>query len=191
MQVYEAAEDSFLLKEAILNENLKSMKCLDLGTGSGIQAGAMYEAGSREIICADINYKALLASMQKNSKIKDNIRFIESDLFSSLKGEVFDFIAFNPPYVPSDEIKFKDLDGGDRGRIIIDKFLTQFLGHLSSNGLCLLLISSLNNKEEIINEIKLKKLFVEVVASKKLFFEELYILRITRQENIGLDEVDF
>lgn len=191
MQVYEPEEDSFLLENEILNENLKNKKCLDLGTGSGIQASAMYKAGSREIVCADINYKALLKSQKRNSEIKQCLRFIESDLFSSLKDEKFDFIAFNPPYVPSEEIKWKDLDGGKKGREIIDKFLTQLLGHLSSTGVCLLLISSLNNEKEIIDFIKSQNLFVNIVSSKKLFFETLFVLRITKIESIGIDEVDF
>lgn len=191
MQVYEPSDDSFLLREAILKENLVDKKCLDMGTGSGFLAIAMNEAGSKNICCVDINYKALFVAQQNTKEIKNCVRFIESDLFDSLKGEIFDFIVFNPPYLPSDDIKWKDLDGGKKGRIIIDKFLSQFLGHLSSNGTCLLLISSFNNKNEIISNLKKNKLFVEIILSKKLFFEELFVLRITRKENIGLEEVDF
>ena len=191
MQVYEPKEDSFLLRESIMKENLVGKKCLDLGCGSGLQGIAMHKVGSKNIFCVDINYKALLSTQKNMLDIKNFIKFIESDLFSSLKGEIFDFIAFNPPYVPSDEIKWKDLDGGKNGSEIIDKFLSQFLGHLSSNGVCLLLISSLNNKEKIISKLKKMGLFVEIVASKKLFFEELFVLRITRTESIGVDEINF
>jgi len=191
MEVYEPQEDSFLLRDVILTENLNSKNCLDLGTGCGIQARAMFDAGARSITCIDINYKALLKSQQNNSEIKNCIRFVESDLFSKLNESVFDFVAFNPPYLPSDEMKWKDLDGGKKGREVIDKFLTQIVGHLSPTGVCLLLISSLNNKDEIMDIIKSKKLFVEIVRSKKLFFEELFILRITKLESMGIDEVDF
>lgn len=191
MQVYEPGEDSLLLKEAILKENLSGKKCLDLGCGSGIQGLAMNNAGSKNIFCADINYKALLVSQKNLVSIKEYVRFIESNLFSSFKDDVFDFIAFNPPYVPSDEIKWKDLDGGENGTKIINEFLSQFLGHLSSKGVCLLLISSLNNKEEIISRLKEMGLFVEIISNKKLFFEELFVLRISKNERIGIDDIYF
>ena len=66
MQVYSPQEDSHLLEDAILKFDLTNKACLDLGTGSGIQASAMSKAGSTNIVCVDINYKALLASQQKN-----------------------------------------------------------------------------------------------------------------------------
>jgi release factor glutamine methyltransferase len=191
MKVYEPAEDSFLLEDCILKENLSGFRCLDMGTGSGILSSAMIKAGAKEVIAVDVNYKALLACGKLNFKNKNKMRFIESDLFDKLKGEVFDFITFNPPYLPSEDIKWKDLDGGKKGREITDKFLTQFVGHLSPNGICLLLISSLNNEEEVVSEIEKKGLFVEVLSRKKLFFEELIILRITKKETIGIDNVNF
>lgn len=191
MQVYEPAEDSFLLEECILEENLEGKKCLDMGAGSGILSEAMLKKGANLVYAIDINYKALLASQKRNSDYKNKMKFIESDLFEKLKGEEFDFITFNPPYVPSEEIKWKDLDGGKKGREIIDKFITQFVGHLSSTGVCLLLISSLNNYEEVKEEITKKGLFVNVIARQKLFFEELMVLKITKKETIGIDDVDF
>ena len=189
--MYEPAEDSFLLQGAILAEKLRGKKCLDMGTGSGLQARAMYDAGARDIFCVDINYKALLKSQQKNVDIKQHLHFIESNLFDKLRDQKFDFIAFNPPYVPSDKVKWKDLDGGKDGRVTIDLFLSQFVGHLAGKGIVLLLVSSLNKEKEIISKMKMQGLFCEIVASKKLFFEELFVLRISKKPNIGLDYVDF
>jgi release factor glutamine methyltransferase len=178
MQVYEPQEDSFLLEETIRKFDLSNAKCLDLGTGSGIQARAMFDAGSRNIFCVDINYKALLKSQQKNSDIKEYIKFVESDLFSSLKGEKFDFIAFNPPYLPSDDIKWKDLDGGKKGREVIDSFISKIPEYLTKTGEFLLLVSSLNNEKEILKELKEKAFEVNIIAEKKLFYEVLYIIHV-------------
>lgn len=181
MQVYEPQEDSFLLQEAILNFNLRNAKSLDLGTGSGIQAKAMFDAGSRNITCVDINFKALMESQKKNLEIKSSLRFIESDLFSSLQGEKFDFIAFNPPYLPSDEIKWKDLDGGKKGREIIDRFIQQVDGYLSDGGEFLLLVSSLNKENEIILILEEKNFETNIIAEKKLFYEVLYIIHAVKK----------
>ncbi len=179
MQVYEPQEDSFLLKEEIKKINLFGKKCLDLGTGSGIQAKAMLDSNAQKVFCVDINPKALFQVQKKLFNYNGKFVLIESDLFSSLGNEKFDFVVFNPPYLPSGEIKWVDLDGGKKGRKIIDKFLTQFVGHLNPNAIILLLISSLNNKNDIISILEKKGFFVNIVASKKLFFEELFVLKIT------------
>jgi len=191
-EVYSPAEDSYLLEECILKEKLNGKKCLDLGTGSGIQGIAMLKSWAKELTCVDINPVALKESKKnilnyvKNSKKertqipghpKPVISFKKSNLFSSLKKEKFDFIAFNPPYVPSDEVKWVDLDGGETGRETIDKFLSSFSTHLNKNGVLLLLISSLNKPNEIKKKLKELGFSVKVVGKKKLFFEELLVLR--------------
>ncbi len=191
MKVYAPQEDSFLLEEIILRENLKNKVCLDIGCGSGIQTKAMLVAGAQKVFAVDINPSALLATQKIAVAQKERVRLIESDLFSSLKKELFDFIVFNPPYLPSEEIKWRDLDGGKKGREIIDKFIQQFPAHLAAKGKAFLLISSLNNKEEIISLLKEKGFFVEVVTQKKLFFEELFVLSISREQSIDLDEISF
>lgn len=180
MQVYCPQEDSFLLEEEIKKENLSGKKCLDMGTGSGIQARAMFFSDAKKVFCVDINPKALLVTQNKLKEFSGKFVLIESNLFSSLSGEKFDFVSFNPPYLPSKDIKWKDLDGGKNGRQIIDEFLTQFEKYLSEKAVVLLLVSSLNNKNEIIEKLISNKFNVEIVSSKKLFFEELFVLRITK-----------
>jgi release factor glutamine methyltransferase len=175
--VYPPQEDSFLLEKAILEENLVNKKCLDLGTGSGIQSRAMFKKGSRNIFAVDINYKALYSSQKNNSDIISSIRFAESDLFSSIKNEKFDFIAFNPPYVPSSSIKWKDLDGGKKGRETIDRFLNELPNQVVNGSIVLLLVSSLNNPDEIIQIFEEKGFLVKIISSKKFFFEEIFVLR--------------
>jgi release factor glutamine methyltransferase len=175
MQVYEPSDDSFLLSDEIKKFDLKGKRCLDMGTGSGIQAQAMIASGGEEIVCVDINYKALLAS-QKRNKCFSKISFIESDLFKSIPESKFDFIAFNPPYLPSDEMKFKDLDGGKKGREVIDKFLSNVCDYLHVGGYVLLLISSLNNLDEVLEKFEEKGFIAKVVSEKKLFFEQLFVI---------------
>jgi release factor glutamine methyltransferase len=178
-EVYSPSDDSWLLKECILKTDLKGKKCLDLGTGSGVQGRAMLQKGANEIVFADINPRALLFA-KKEIKAQNIghvlVRFKKSDLFSNLK-EKFDFIAFNPPYVPSDKIKWADLDGGENGRLVIDKFISRVPKHLNKKGVVLLLISSLNKPKEVIALLKKNDFSVEVSGRKKLFFEELLVLK--------------
>lgn len=183
MQVYEPREDSWLLEKSVLEESLAGKKCLDLGTGSGIQAKAMLKQGAREVWAADINPEALKAA--KKSAL--GIKAVESDLFSALGKEKFDLISFNPPYVPSDGIKFIEADGGENGREVIDRFLQEFPNHLGKEGIVLLLVSSLNKPEEIEKLLEKKGFECNVVQRQKLFFEELQVLRIARKrlKNLG------
>ncbi len=190
-EVYVPSDDSFLLEKEILKKDLRKKTCLDLGTGSGIQAIAMLKAGAKIVVCADINKEALKNAkenivkylLQKGTQNIGQIFFIRTDLFKNLKDWKFDFIAFNAPYVPSEKIKWVDLDGGKKGREITDKFITQFPGQLLFRGEVLLLISSLNAPQEIISILKKKDFLAKVVAKKKLFFEELMVLKIKKDLN--------
>lgn len=185
--VYSPSDDSFLLQREIMKRNLGGKVCLDLGTGSGVQGITMLKRGASFVVFADINKNALKESKKNVLKyLKETknfdcvVRFVETDLFSNLKGIKFDFITFNPPYVPTDKIKWVDLDGGKDGVQITNKFITQFVGHFSSSGEVLLLISSLNNQEKLINNIEKKGFFVDIVSKEKLFFEELLVLSIKK-----------
>jgi release factor glutamine methyltransferase len=190
-EVYAPSEDSYLLSGCILKEKLIGKKCLDLGTGSGVQGIAMLSAGAESILSVDINPFALKESKKNISNwIKENrpqflglktsglgkAVFRKSNLFSNIK-EKFDFVAFNPPYVPSDNIKWVDLDGGENGRVVIDRFLLRVRKHLNKNGVLLLLVSSLNKPGEIKSMLKKQSFKVKIVGRKKLFFEELLVLR--------------
>jgi len=184
LDMYSPKEDSFLLKKAILEEELKGKNCLDMGAGSGIQAEAMFEAGAEEVTSVDINPKVIEELNKKRHKLLDSCwTRLESDLFVNVDKEKFDFIAFNPPYVPSEEIKWKDTDGGEKGREITDKFIEQFPSHLNSKGVLLLLITSLNDEKEVIELIESNGFEVECVERQKLFFEELIVLRATYKQD--------
>ena len=88
--MYQPAEDSFLLsdliKEYLTNRN-KSIKVLDLGTGSGIQAETCKSLGFDNILAADI------ASESLDFASKKRIKTIKSNLFSKIK-EKFDLIIY-------------------------------------------------------------------------------------------------
>lgn len=180
-EVYDPAEDSYLLAE-----NLGASKddiVLDIGTGTGIQALTAAQR-AKKVLAVDINPYAL-ETAKKNAEINKikNIEFRESNLFEKIKSiEKFNLIIFNPPYIPSDE---KDLlgrawAGGEKGRETIDKFIEQAPHHLLPGGRIMLLLSSINEPDEVIKKLEEKKLTVTITARKKLFFEELLILKASK-----------
>jgi release factor glutamine methyltransferase len=182
-EVYAPAEDSYLLAE-----NLGACKndlVLDIGTGTGIQALTAAQH-AKTVLAVDINPHAL-ETARKNAELNKikNTEFRQSNLFKKIKPqEKFNLIIFNPPYLPSDE---KDLlgkawAGGEKGREIIDKFVDQAPKHLLPGGRIMLLVSSINEPEEVIKKLEEKKLKVTITAKKKLFFEELLVLKAVNKQ---------
>lgn len=81
-------------------------KILDLCTGSGCIALALaLISKSIEVTAIDINPQALaLARLNAHSNSVKNVTFIHSDLFTALdKGQSYDMIVTNPPYVSTQE----------------------------------------------------------------------------------------
>ena len=177
MQIYEPREDSELLRN-VIKEYSKGF-VLDMGTGTGILAQEAAKTADT-VLAVDINKKAI--EYCKNNIKNEKITFKQSDLFENIK-EKFDLIIFNPPYLPEDK-KAKDisLDGGKRGYELIEKFLKQAKKHLKSNGKVLLLYSSLTNKEKIQQIIKENNYDSKIIKTKKLFFEELYVVLIKKRK---------
>ena len=172
MEIYEPKEDSYFLSEIIkdyLKKRDKKIKILDMGSGSGIQAETCRNLGFNNIVCADINKEAIRLLKEKK------FCAIQSYLFLKIK-EKFDLIIFNPPYLPKDKYdRKKDTTGGEKGFEIILKFFRRAKFYINKNGKILLLFSSLSNPEIIKKEALSLGYSLNQLASKKLFFEELFV----------------
>ena len=168
--MYEPREDSFLLLRHV--KDYAKGQVLDIGTGSGILAKEA--AKKANVTACDIDNEMIKELKKEN--INGNITFVHSNLFSNIKGK-FDLIMFNPPYLPSQKIKHKDIDGGKDGTQIIAKFLKQAKKHLKKDGKILLLCSSLNKGIEKLfmqYQYKFKKIDQESLFFEKLFVYELF-----------------
>ena len=174
--MYEPREDSCLLSSvlsAYLKDKERSIKILDMGSGSGIQAETCRKNGFKNIFAADIDEQAILFLKKKKFKA------VHSNLFSKIKGK-FDLIVFNPPYLPEDKYDLeKDTTGGKKGYETIIKFLKQAKKHLNDNGTILLLFSSFSNPKIIKEEAKKLGYEIKLLAKKRMFFEELYVCSFT------------
>ncbi|HLT45155.1 MAG TPA: 50S ribosomal protein L3 N(5)-glutamine methyltransferase [Luteimonas sp.] len=80
-------------------------RALDLCTGSGCIAIAMaHHNPDWHVDGADLSPDALDLARENAQRLGvDNVRFLQSDLFSGLQGEHYDLIVTNPPYVTNDE----------------------------------------------------------------------------------------
>jgi len=145
-------ETVFLVHKAIELAQSSSglLKILDIGTGAGIVAILLAKKiTDADVLALDVSPLALQIG-QRNAIQNDldkRIRFIESDIFSSVKGK-FDMIVSNPPYVSWDEfpalqkeIGFEPrlaLDGGPEGLSIIKRIVQEAPKFLNQNGFLLI-----------------------------------------------------
>ncbi|MEM2121092.1 MAG: methyltransferase [Candidatus Woesearchaeota archaeon] len=194
--IYEPAEDTFLIVDFIEKnkEIFNNKRVLELGTGSALIAVKCSDFNAI-VTASDINPYAIRCAKQKYGN--KGIRFVVSDLFQNIKGK-FDIIIFNPPYLP--EMKGEDKEvalavcGGKNGYEIISKFLSKLNNHLRDNGFCLLVFSSLTNKNIVEDLIIKNGFFYEQINSKKVLFETIYLYKIFKQEflkNKKLEKISF
>ena len=172
--VYSPAEDSYLLMRHI--RTLARGSVLDMGTGSGIQAVTVAEKTEvSRVVAVDIDPNAIKAAKQRalEKGVENKIVFVLSDLFNNVEGR-FDWIVFNPPYLPS-EGETNDLSwvGGETGRETIERFLEEAGDHLIEGGSILLIYSSESNLD--LREYGYQW---EILEEEYLFFETLYCAQL-------------
>ena len=175
-EVYQPAEDTYLLLKAAIAEARDSDRVLEVGCGSGLISRNL-ALRVREVLATDINPFAV-------SKVREyGIPVIRADLFRGIKAK-FDMVIFNPPYLPTSEeeknagwINFA-LDGGESGRETIKRFFLDLGPHLTPGGRALILLSSLTGIT-MVEEIAVNLGFeVRQVAVERYFFELLYVFKL-------------
>jgi hypothetical protein len=116
-------------------------KCLDIGTGCGVQSLLMARHGAR-VVATDINPRALaFAAFNAALNRVDGIELRAGSLFSPVAGERFDVIVCNPPYVisPDHDYVFRD-SGGEPGQLCAE-LVRNSPQHLAAAGFAIVLAS--------------------------------------------------
>ncbi len=137
---------------------------LDLCTGSGAIAVATYKelekAGRKcKMTAVDISADALTLAKENAELNEAEVLFIQSDLFSRIRGR-FDVIISNPPYIPSGEIdglqkEVRDfeprlaLDGGEDGLDIYRRIAENAPKYLNRHGLLIMEVGAGQAKEVV------------------------------------------
>ena len=178
-QVYLPEADTHLLLDAARAEVKPGDRVLEIGTGSGLIAAEL--ARVTGVVATDINPHAALCAREKGVEV------VQSDLFCGIRSS-FDVILFNPPYLPTQpEERIDDwlehaLNGGENGRVVIERFSEQVGRVLAQNGRILLLISSLTGLPEVRDLFFRSGFKLEILVKKIVEDETLYVLKIVRQE---------
>lgn len=201
--VYEPAEDSFLLLDA-LEKDLHSLRAgtkifVECGSGSGVIITALSKAVKGIFFATDINPKACTTTLKcARSNFVDNIQVVNTKYLDGLMDRLehsVDVVIFNPPYVPTDEPPINDIDrswaGGVNGREVIDEFLLNHLPKLlkKPDGCAYIVAVKQNRIEEMLNLLLHIDIIGEVVLSRKAGIEHLYILKY-KFKKLGKNKID-
>lgn len=180
--VYDPAEDSYLLADAALDYVKDGMSVLEIGAGTGFVSAVIKANRDIRLLATEISPFAALCARS------NGIDVIRTDMFAGLKARwQFDIIIFNPPYLPtSEEEKVPGwlnyaFDGGTDGRREINRFIRQAGSYLKKSGIILLLISSLSGTEPVARQLREEGFEALEVAAVKCSFEKLIVLKIEKK----------
>ena len=114
---------------------------LDVGTGGGIQA--LLAAGHAErVVATDICVRALnFGEMNARLNGITNIEFRAGSFFEPARGERFDRIVSNPPFVISPASSFVYRDGGLGSDGVSEHVVRTAADHLEENGCAVILVN--------------------------------------------------
>lgn len=170
--IYEPSDDTFLfvkfLNDYFKNKDVYGKSLLDMGCGNCLLSDTMRDLRFENILCVDINDDAVAFAGTKK------FRSVKSNLFENVL-EKFDYILFNPPYLPEDCREDEESKlitcGGKRGDELILKFLEDASKHLNKNGEVFVLMSNMTPLDRI------KKYKFKIMVKEKLFFEEIFVAK--------------
>lgn len=206
--VYEPAEDSFLLLDALEKdmEVIKASKpllCVELGSGSGIIITALSKLVGHNSLCIGVDVSKIACCVTQRTAIanKSNVDVLNMNLLGSIKDHSIDLLVFNPPYVPSrvdKETEERQLEqekvlnssdnlirtwaGGVNGREVIDKVVEEIDRVLAPNGTFYLLLLKENKPNEIIGDLKKRNFHAEIFMERRIIGEHLVILKIVKAD---------
>jgi release factor glutamine methyltransferase len=167
---YVYAEDSRLLGDSILSLD-DSDSFLEIGAGYG---GNLLKVKDKFRIAVGTDL---------NLEVRNDfppVELVVADKASCFRSSSFDLVAFNPPYVPSEGIKDRTIDGGRNGMEIPLEFLSSALEVLKPGGRVAMVVSSENSIDELEDFCVKRGLQATRIAEARLFFESLFVYLINR-----------
>ncbi|MER7056475.1 MULTISPECIES: HemK2/MTQ2 family protein methyltransferase [unclassified Streptomyces] len=174
--VYAPQEDTALLAGALSDESLPpGAAVLDVGTGSGALALAAARRGAR-VTAVDVSWRAVCAARVNAARCGLRIRVRHGNLFTPVRGESFDLVLANPPYVPAPGGRRRPRgaarawDAGHDGRLVLDRICREVPALLRPGGVLLLVQSALSEPERTVGHLRAAGLKAAVTRRQRIAF---------------------
>ncbi len=141
--------DTELLAEEAVRRLSPGRRMLDIGTGSGALAiTAALACPGAAVTAVDISADALAVARANGERLGAGVKWVQSDLFTALSGQIFDLIVSNPPYIQTADLPALQpevrrepalaLDGGTDGLAFYRRIVAGLPDHLAPGGALLL-----------------------------------------------------
>lgn len=188
--VYEPAEDSLLLLEALARDAgdlVPGARALDCGTGTGIVALWLAREGAASVLAIDANPAAARLARENAARLglAGRVQVARGDLLAAVSPSArFDLVAFNAPYLPSgpDERLPGEIDrafhGGEGGVEVAARFLGQVVHHLAPDGRAYVVVSDRGDLPALGQAARAAGLSASEVARASFFFERVLVWRL-------------
>lgn len=197
-EVYEPAEDSFLLMDALEKDvvfltSIKPLICLEVGCGSGAVSAFMANVlGPCTVyFCTDMNAAATQLTARTGQQNNTSLQPVCCDLVGPLRTRLHhavDVLLFNPPYVETSaqQVGSGQLEaswaGGLKGRQVMDRLFVHVASLLTERGVFYVLIVKDNDPDDVKEFCENVGLEVETVLERRAGNERLAVLRCTRSQ---------
>jgi len=167
--VFQPLGDSHMLADHLRRERLgPGVSVLDLCAGSGLLALVAATDGATAT-AVDLSRRAVV-SVRLNAALNGvKVTALRGDLFGPVRGQRFDVIVSNPPYLPapggdrSTSGVARAWDAGPTGRVLLDRITNQVADYLTPRGALLLIHSSVCGERETIDTLNSRGLRTRVV----------------------------
>jgi release factor glutamine methyltransferase len=148
-------------------------QALEIGVGSGFLLPIL-EENFASVAGSDIDLLLL-----KHCKDISGAMLACCDLASAFVGG-FDLIVSNPPYLPDDKVRDTTVHGGPTGIEFTINIVKSSLRLLARDGKMLLVLSSHADSSALDRLVVEKKIHSKVIKKKRLFYETLSIVELSR-----------
>ena len=170
VEPYPPSEDTFFLADHIQNESGES--ALDIGTGSGYLASILERSFSL-VVGTDLIFNVL---RKREYFTTNNVCCNGADAIN----QQFDLVVCNMPYLNTDEVLDVRTDGGKDGLEVPIKIIHSAKSLIKPGGKFIYVSSSLSDFKRLVSYTELEGFDVSILAKKKLFFEELILVKAVK-----------
>lgn len=164
-----------MLAERLAEERLEpGSAVLDLCTGSGVLAVVVAARHhDSQVVAVDVSRRAVIAAWVNATLNGVRVRAVRGDLFAPVRGESFDLIVTNPPYLPSEANELprrgaeRAWEAGPSGRLLIDRICAEVRDYLRPGGVLMMVHSSVCAVPETLRRLAEQGLTTDIVASHR------------------------